>query len=340
MTAAPNGAGGRLMRVAEAAEYIRSGRAMSIAGDEAALANLPRGAWIGGTTPYFIGEQGAVTRRDAVFVDLLPDGCGAVAARRYDADGLTQLLSDAPDNGFTLVVLPAFSPVYQRFALDAPAHPDAYLKPLVGWVAGVHRQDPATRRPLVMFGPTGEMSDQLAVALHVALPPERRATVGLVNPLRPGAGPVIRFPRTGFTAVGVTVNGASTTLARHLRDRGIDPRLPLVADLGGARLNVGIRASDPDTGDVSFYAPVFEGIDYRFAESIPADAAGFATAYAEAAAGTGFAEPGVVCAFNCVLNYWHGAFEGDDHGLPRGAVAFGEIAYQLVNQSLVFLRID
>lgn len=47
-----------LMPVGEAAELIRSGKYLSIAGDEQALKQLPTGNWIGGTIPYFMAEQG------------------------------------------------------------------------------------------------------------------------------------------------------------------------------------------------------------------------------------------------------------------------------------------
>ena len=52
-----------MMSVAEAAARISAGAVLVIAGSEAALAQLPKGNWIGGTTVYFVTETGG--RMDA-----------------------------------------------------------------------------------------------------------------------------------------------------------------------------------------------------------------------------------------------------------------------------------
>lgn len=41
-----------------AADMIRGGATLAIAGDESVLAALPAGHWIGGTIPYFMGQEG------------------------------------------------------------------------------------------------------------------------------------------------------------------------------------------------------------------------------------------------------------------------------------------
>jgi hypothetical protein len=46
---------GQMMGLSEATALIRSGGYYSIAGDEGLLRELPRGHWIGGTIPYFMG---------------------------------------------------------------------------------------------------------------------------------------------------------------------------------------------------------------------------------------------------------------------------------------------
>ena len=57
-----------LMSVSSAAELIRQGKYLSIAGDEAALRQLPSGHWIGGTIPYFMAADGGTVSREQVFV--------------------------------------------------------------------------------------------------------------------------------------------------------------------------------------------------------------------------------------------------------------------------------
>ena len=61
-----------LVSIARAAELINDGRYLSIAGDEAALKELPKGNWIGGTIPYFMTEAGGAVSRTEVFIDEMP----------------------------------------------------------------------------------------------------------------------------------------------------------------------------------------------------------------------------------------------------------------------------
>jgi hypothetical protein len=42
---------------------------------------------------------------------------------------------------------------------------------------------------------------------------------------------------------------------------------------------------------------------------------------------------------NCVLNYVHSSLEGRSPGGIVGPITFGEIAYQLLNQTMVYLTI-
>jgi hypothetical protein len=43
---------------------------------------------------------------------------------------------------------------------------------------------------------------------------------------------------------------------------------------------------------------------------------------------------------NCILNFLFGGLEGQKIGNLQGPVTFGEIGYQLLNQTLVVLRIQ
>ncbi|MGO9017966.1 MAG: DUF6976 family protein [Syntrophobacteraceae bacterium] len=45
-------------------------------------------------------------------------------------------------------------------------------------------------------------------------------------------------------------------------------------------------------------------------------------------------------ACNCILNFLYGELEGKKTGNITGPMTFGEIAYQLLNQPMVFLEID
>ena len=113
-----------------AAQLISAGRPCCVAGDEALLRRLPRGRWVGGTIPYFMAEAGGLCTREAVFVTELPlHGAGPTLAR-YDRSDLDRICTESPDDGFSLLVLPAFSSVHEAFAQEAPGRSEEHTSEL------------------------------------------------------------------------------------------------------------------------------------------------------------------------------------------------------------------
>jgi hypothetical protein len=105
-----------------------------------------------------------------------------------------------------------------------------------------------------------------------------------------------------------------------------------VGDYSGVGVNVSVK--NIEGGTVNFYAPVFADIDYRFAVEIP----DYEAAFEEMLSVT--ENKNSIFACNCILNFLYGNLEGKKiHGL-YGAITFGEIAWQLLNQTLVYVTID
>jgi len=96
---------------------------------------------------------------------------------------------------------------------------------------------------------------------------------------------------------------------------------------------VSIQAMLDKEKSVQFYAPVFEGVSYRIARPVEDYAAKF-----HVAVPNGAAKPVFAC--NCILNFLYGELEGKKTGAITGPITFGEIAYQLLNQTMVFLQIE
>ena len=322
-----------LMSIGRAAELIGSGKYLNIAGDEDALRQLPKGNWIGGTIPYFMADDGGTITRDRVFVHEIEVFDEAPGIRLHDVDSLPQICRDAPDNGYTILIVPAFGPCHGSFAENAPNYEEMYLKPLVGWVAGIHLDDLGARTPKVVLGTTGELFDQHAVAMDVPLPANKFARIDIVNLFRPGSGPAITFETTGFAAGDCRIDGQPANLAKHLVNGEIDTRLPLVADYCGAAINVSIKSIDAVTGQVDFYAPVFPGIEYRIAAPLDDYVSAFQAALPRI-------DGGLTFSCNCILNFLYSGLEGKRTGPITGPMTFGEIGYQLLNQTLVYLTVD
>jgi hypothetical protein len=159
------------------------------------------------------------------------------------------------------------------------------------------------------------------------------AVLDIINPFRPGTGDTIVFESEGFTSSGdCRIAGEPANLARYIRENAINTKLPLIADYNGALINVSIQSVDHETGTVKFYAPVFSGVAYRFAEPI----ADYVEAF-DSAGQTG--ADGLVFSCNCILNYLYAELEGERTGNFTGPVTFGEIAYMLLNQTVVYLKI-
>jgi len=324
---------GTLMDLQDALVAICSGAYLTIAADEALLRRLPPGNWLAGSIPYFMAQDGGETSRQKLFVTELPTHAGTPQLRWYDAASLHKVALDAPAHGLTVLIVPAFSEVHSRFAREAPAFEDMYMKPLVGWIAGVHLDDLGQAAPVVANGQTLVFSQDRALAVHIPLPESIYPRIDILNLFRPGGGDAIRFPSTGFSAQECFVNGQLVNLAQYLTQHHIDTRLPLVADYSGAMINVSFKAVDAAAGRVDFYAPVFDDVEYRIAEPVP----DYAQAFAQSLPGDAL---GARWSCNCILNYLYGGLEGQRTGPITGPMTFGEIAYQLLNQTMVYVNLE
>jgi hypothetical protein len=311
---------------------INEGEALFLAGDEELLKRLPKGKWIGGTIPYFMDANGGVTSKDKIFVTEAPKECSGIEIAWYDERGLDHLVRESPDSGFSFVIMPASSAAHVSYARNAPNYEGIFLKSIIGWIAGVHLDDLGKVSAKVINGATGELSDSKAIAMHASLPPGKQASIGIVNLFRPGKGDAISFEEEGFLVSDCLVGGKKTNLVDYLLSRKIDTRLPLVADYSGAMVNVSVQSIDEKKRTVALYAPVFKGVQYRIAEPVPDYVASFS-----ASMPPGSVNPAFAC--NCILNYLYAGLEGKKTGSVTGPITFGEIAYQLLNQTLAYLEI-
>lgn len=317
-----------------AADLILGGATLAVAGDESVLAALPLGNWMGGTIPYFMGQDGGATTRDQVFITPLSPYPGLKPyIKLYDTASLSQVCVEAPENGFSVIILPAFSEVHFAYAQHASSYDDMFMKPLVGWIAGIHMDDLGRRAPKVRDGRTGVMMENHAVVLHVPLPQNMAANVNIVNLFPQGSGDVIEFRDGGFEATTCLINGKASSLAKYLKDVSHDTRLPLVADYSGAKINVSIKTIDHINDIVAFYGPIFPHITYRLAQPLlDSYEAAFDDAIKHLPESTEFS-----C--NCVLNYFYSELEGKRTGHITGPMTFGEVAYILMNQTMVQLTL-
>jgi hypothetical protein len=126
----------------------------------------------------------------------------------------------------------------------------------------------------------------------------------------------------------------SRNLAEYLVEKKIDTRLPLVANYSGAMINTSFQDVDKTRKKVSFYAPVFRGVEYKVAAPVADYVTAFESHLPRSASDT------IAFSCNCILNYLYSNLEGKRTGNVTGPITFGEIAYQLLNQTLAYVTVQ
>ncbi|WNO09420.1 DUF6976 family protein [Teredinibacter sp. KSP-S5-2] len=326
----------QLLSKEEVVAKIEQGEYLVLAADESVLSSLPAGNWIAGTIPYFMADEGGIVTRDKIFVNTINGVLTNNPPRvmLYDENTISRIAQDAPEHGFTITILPATSDVHINFAQNAPNFPNMYFSPIIGWISGVHLDDLGEKTPKTGFGPAGGMlMDSHAVAIHVPLSNEQTAEVNTINLFEQGKGAEIKFNKTGFNVSDCVINGEQTNLATYIKDANIDTRLPLVADYSGIKVNVSIQAVNESDNSVDLYAPVFSDVSYYFAEPVK----DYITEFDKAV--TKDVTDHISFSCNCILNFLYSELEGKSTKDITGPITFGEVAYQLLNQTLVYMTL-
>jgi hypothetical protein len=274
--------------------------------------------------------EGGVFSQDRIFATLLPEDSDEFYISVYDDEELQNVYTDAPENGFSVIILPSSSDSHSSFSLNSPRYPEFAMSPLIGWISGSKLEDGSL--PKVYDGRTRQAYDDAAVVMHVSLPENRIADIDIVNIFEPGDGDILHFPVDGFFAKDVIVNGKRVNFAEYLRENQSDIKLPLVADIYGSRINTSFRKIEGDL--VYFYAPVYSDTGYKLAKPLHNYVQEFNHKIP-----AGLADK-TYFSCNCILNYQYAELEGKRTVGFTGPVTFGEVAYQLMNQTMAYITIE
>lgn len=319
-----------LITLDKANQLIKSKKALALAGEEDLLAKLDAGNWIGGTIPYFMDKEGGIIEKNRVFATVLPDIVQVKRIKAYKENELSDIPQDAPEQGFSLIIIPASSKVHLSYAQNAPNYTDIFLKPIIGWISGVHLDNLNKITPKIFNGTNKTKSDQTAIVMHCQLPKKKMASIGIINLFKQGRGDTITFSEDGFSAKECFINDRKQNFAEYINKNKLDIKLPLVANYCGTMVNVSFQ--NIVDGTVNFYAPIFKNIEYRHAAPVKDYVKEFTAL---------IPRKGIESAFscNCILNFLYSELEGKKTGTLLGPMTFGEVAYQLLNQTLVYLEI-
>ena len=309
-------------------KLIAEGKLLHIAGTEDLLRKLPKGKWIGGSTEYFMEKNGGKVSGDHFHVIELDYD---FVIKSYDLSNIKNIAADAYDNGFSVVIIPFDSAVHKEYAEQAPTYQDMFMKNITGWISGLNLGKEG-QTPVAVNGLTGEVFADKAVALHLGTGADKLFSINVINIFSQDVNsPVIEFTEEGFKADTCLIDGKTTKFADYITQNNIDTKMPLVGEYSGAGVNISFKKIED--GVVYFYAPVFKGIKYRIAKNISDYVKAFNERLAEVK------DTNIVFSCNCILNFLYGELEGKIIGAFTGPVTFGEIAYQLVNQTLVYVSV-
>ncbi len=321
-----------LYSVDEVTKMIVDGEVLMLAGDQRVLKKLPKGKWIAGTIPYFMSEKGGLLTHNEIQVVKLPPEITGFSIAMYTTPELKNIPQDYKPNGFSCIVIPAFSDAHYAFAKECSTYSGVFDRPLVGWISGFDLSELGSTSAKVINGMTGEISDAKAVVIHVDFPSNKYAKINIINLFKQGSDDSITFESTGFEVTDCLINGKKQNLADYLISKKIDTHLPLVADYMGAMINVSFQTVNSEQKKVNFYAPVFPGVEYKIA----APFTNYEKEFNERLQNENI-DPFFSC--NCILNYLYANLEGKKTGHVVGPMTFGEIAYMLLNQTMVYLTI-
>ncbi len=320
----------------EIVQGLSEGRTFLLAGPEAILSRLPAGNWIGGTAPLIEGETMDLTFSNQVFATEMPDFILGAEIKVYeDSSSLAHLFKEAPPNSFSIIIIPYLSPMHLSFALNAPTYPGFATTPLAGWISGVPVGDIGSTLPKVFNGRKAQSLTNAAVVMTVTLPPDKFVEVDAVNIFEQGSGDIIMVETDGFDHAEVLINGQRKLFAEYIRANWHDSWLPLVADYHGLMVNSSFHKIDEPTGQVKFFAPLFKGVEYRLAKAITNYEVEFLKKMPVVK------KCAYVFSFNCFVNYM--LFNELKVKTPANLfrpTTFGEIAYQLFNQTMVYITIS
>jgi hypothetical protein len=321
-----------LKTINEVSKMLKNGEWLHVSGSEDLLKKLPAGNWAGGTIEYFMGEEGGVTTDEKLFVNKLD--FSPVKISVYDENNIQNITKDAYENGFSIAIMPFNSKVLEVYAKNSPFYEGMFVKSIVGWVTGTNFSK-AGQTPFAINGIDQSIYTNKAVVMHVNLPQSHTANIGIVNIFTPNENsPVVEFTVEETFVKNCLIDGKETNLAGYLKENSIDIKVPLVGAFGDAWLNASFFNVDYEKGITHIATPVFPGVKYHFGKPVSDYPASFNKALAKFDENTK-----AIFSCNCAFNYLFGELEGKKLSCFRGPASFGEIAYQLLNQTLVYLTV-
>jgi len=317
----------------EVVEFINNGKILSLAADEQLLKKLPKGNWIGGTIPYFMDTEMGKFSKELIFVDDLTEFAVNFKIAKYNKNTIKNIISDSFINGFTVLIIPYESETVEEFSINSLKYENIYQNPIVGFIAGTDLSNLGKVKAKIYSGNDLTFSEEEGIAIHIGIDSKKIASTEIINLNEINTNsPTIIFPKTSYEQSDCIINGEPDNILSYLTKINYTSGLPLIANFQGALINRDIKVKNIKNNSISFFSPLFKDEKYYLAK--PVD--DYLNLFEKTLNKIDISN--IAYSVLCVSYYGLANLEGKK--IPfAGPFTFGEIAYQLLNQTLVYLKI-
>jgi hypothetical protein len=324
----------RVLSLDEVSKLIRENRTLAIFGTSRALKELPNGNWIGGVVPdLYTASDTKSSNLEKLLVCNLSELAVEMTFKCYDQQSVKLIRNDSYKDGFTFLILPAFSEVLKQFYRNTLL-PDP-VTPVVGVVAGSSLSLNVSSEPKTFFGLEGHAFTDFAVAVHIKFPNFKVARIVAVNIFEPKAGPVIEVDQDSFSISKCRIDGVERNFCEYVNENDLDMRFPLTFVHQGQIVNASFGGRGRDGDSIWFYSPLLKGIKYYPSKTFDNYPSVLRQYIRESLRNES------TVFFNCngYLNFVHGELGRGLAGLI-GPGTLGEVAMMVHNQVFSYMVVD
>jgi len=324
-----------LFTLEEVIRKVENKEFLIVLGNDELLQQLPKGNWIGVSAYYFMTKERGLSTNEKLYVQNLSNYSESVTIKSYKEDQTQDILKDRIAGGFTYLLMAPLTKVAENYATEVLSDISLYSIPILGFIGGAKYEDVQSGHKSYCYnGITGQRSDEEAIAIHVKLKQSFSPRIEILNIFEPELeGPRFNFDQNSFAVTDCTVDGQKRNLYDYMLENDIGRAYPLISNHNGALLNCSIFQLDQENKTVYLASPTRKGKTYFLAKPFDDYMKAFQARFDT------IDKSNIVISFNCYYNYFFGKLEGKKLEIG-GPITYGEIAYQLLNQTMVYLRID
>jgi len=223
--------------------------------------------------------------------------------------------------------------VHAEFAVSSPRFKNQFTNSLIGCVSGDTPETTKPGIPTTYLGNKGYTAK--GAVLHIELPEDKVGRIEIISVLDSDPkSDELTFNEDGFNNTIFNVNGTKRDLYEYFESINHKYSLPIMADYSGAKINIGF-IKDEENKKALFCAPAYKNTEYKVVTN---QTNNYENEFFKAFEKDKDSE--VSYSASCIYNYFNFDLEGKTLANTCANFTWGEIAYQLLNITHVYLVIE